>query len=54
MEETKRRANQVTDPAWIIRWIDPYGLECKSGPIEDVRAYADEKAQRTGNSYLIF
>lgn len=51
--EEKRKGRQVTDPAWIIRWIDPYGLECKTGSREEIEAYAEEKARKTGNTYLI-
>ena len=51
--EEKRKGRQVTDPAWIIRWIDPYGLECKTGSREEIEAYAEEKAGKTGNTYLI-
>lgn len=51
--EEKRKGRQVTDPAWIIRWIDPYGLECKTGTYEEIEAYAEEKARKTGNTYLI-
>lgn len=50
----KRQVRQVTDPAWVIRWIDPYGLECKSGSYEEAKAYAEKKAKETGNTYLIF
>ena len=52
--ERERQVKQVTDPAWIIRWIDPYGLECKSGTYEEAEAYAAEIAAKTGNTYLIF
>ena len=52
--EREIQVKQVTDPAWIIRWIDPYGLECKSGTYEEAKAYAEEKAKKTGNTYLIF
>ena len=51
--EEKRKGRQVTDLAWIIRWIDPYGLECKTGSREEIEAYAEEKAGKTGNTYLI-
>ena len=51
--EEKRKRRQVTDPAGIIRWIDPYGLECKTGSREEIEAYAEEKARKTGNTYLI-
>ena len=51
--EEKKRAMQVTDPAWIIRWTSPYGLECRSGNREEVEAYAREKAKKTGNTYMI-
>lgn len=56
MEEKieRRIGKQVTDPAWIIRWHNPYGMECKSGPREAAIAYADEKARETGNTYEIF
>ena len=55
MEEEKiRHVDQVTDPSWVIRWIDPYGLECKSGSREEAERYAEEKAKETGNTYLIF
>ena len=49
----KRQVKQVTDPAWVIRWINPYGLECKSGSYEEAKAYAEKKAKKTGNTYLI-
>ena len=52
--EEKRKSRQVTDPVWIIRWTDPYGMECKSGPREEVEVYAEAKAKETGNTYLIF
>ena len=52
--ERERQVKQVTDPDWIIRWIDPYGLECKSGSYEEAKAYAEKKAKETGNTYLIF
>mgnify|MGYP001622935977 CR=1 FL=1 len=42
----KRQVRQVTDPAWVIRWIDPYGLECKSGSYEEAKAYAEKKSKR--------
>lgn len=50
----KRQVRQVKDPVWIIRWHNPYGMECKSGPREAATAYADEKARETGNTYEIF
>ena len=53
-EEKKRHVDQVTDPCWVIRWTDPYGLECKSGSREEAEKYAEEKAKETGNTYLIF
>ena len=52
--ERERLVTQVTGPDWIIWWIDPYGLECKSGTYEEAKAYAEEKAKKTGNTYLIF
>lgn len=52
--EEKRKGRQVTDPVWIIRWQNPYGLECKSGAREEAEAYAEQKAKETGNTYLIF
>lgn len=53
-EKNERRAGkQVTDPVWIIRWLDPYGIECRSGPKEEVEAYARKKAQEAGNRYLL-
>ena len=55
MEEKKtRHVDQVTDASWVIRWIDPYGLECKTGSREKVEEYAKKKAKETGNTYLIF
>ena len=55
MEEKKtRHVAQVTDPCWVIRWIDPYGLECKTGSREKVEEYAQKKAKETRNTYLIF
>ena len=54
MEEKKKRClRQVTDPCWIIRWIDPYSLECKTGSREKVEEYAKKKAKETGNTYII-
>lgn len=52
--ERERQVKQVTDPAWVIRWIDPYELECKSGSYEEAKEYAEKKAKETGNTYLIF
>ena len=51
--EAGKRKNQVTDPAWIIRWTNPYGLECKSGSREEVEEYASQKAERINNTYII-
>lgn len=51
--EAGKRKNQVTDPAWIIRWIAPYGLECKTGSRQEVEEYAKQKAKETGNTYMI-
>ena len=49
MEE---RRNKI-EPIWIIRWINPYGLKCKSGSREEVEKYAKKKASETGNTYVI-
>ncbi|HJC91633.1 MAG TPA: hypothetical protein H9695_11800 [Candidatus Mediterraneibacter excrementigallinarum] len=52
MEEKKGGKNPNV-PIWIIRWINPYGLECRSGTFEEAKAYAEKKAEETGNTYLI-
>lgn len=52
MEEKKGRKNPI-EPIWIIRWDEPYGMECRSGKLEDAEAYAKEKAEETGNTYII-
>ena len=53
MEERKRHADQVKNPCWIIRWKNPYAMECKGGTREEAEKYAKEKAEKTGNTYLI-
>ena len=52
MEERKGRKNPI-EPVWIIRWNNPYGLECRSGKLEEAEAYAKKKAEETGNTYII-
>ena len=33
---------------WIIRWGDPYALECKTMTRSEVEAYAREKQKKRG------
>lgn len=40
-------------PIWIIRWKEPYGIECKSGTREQIEEYAKKKAKKSGNTYII-
>lgn len=48
------RKRNIPEPIWIIRWLSPYGMECKSGTREEVEAYAREKAKERKSEYLIF
>lgn len=47
MEEGKEYA------VWIIRWANPYGLECKSGTREEIEEYARERQRIRGGTYII-
>lgn len=38
---------------WIIRWAEPYELECKSGTREEIEEYAREKQRVRGGTYII-
>ena len=38
---------------WIIRWGDPYALECKTMTRSEVEAYAREKQKKRGGTYVI-
>lgn len=38
---------------WIIRWEDPYALECKTMTRSEVEAYAREKQKKRGGTYVI-
>ena len=37
---------------WVIRWIDPYKMECKSGTRKEIEEYAKEKTKECGE-YII-
>lgn len=51
MERKMEEKDEYT--IWVIRWIDPYGLECKGGTRKEVEAYAEKKAKETGNTCVI-
>lgn len=38
---------------WIIRWSEPYDLECKAGDRAEVEEYARMKQQVHGGTYII-
>jgi hypothetical protein len=38
---------------WIIRWGDPYALECKAMTRSEVEVYAREKQKKRGGTYVI-
>lgn len=38
---------------WIIRWLDPYHLECMTETREEVEKYAKKKAEEWNNEYVI-
>ena len=38
---------------WIIRWGDPYALECRTMTRSEVEAYAREKQKKRGGTYVI-
>ena len=50
-EEIKKSAEEVI--LWIIRWGDPYALECKTMTRSEVEAYAREKQKKRGGTYVI-
>lgn len=64
-EEIKKSAQEIAREArtphemkeevilWIIRWGDPYALECKTMTRSEVEAYAREKQKKRGGTYVI-
>lgn len=38
---------------WIIRWSEPYDLECKAGDKAEVEEYARMKQRIRGGTYII-
>ena len=55
-EEIKKSAQEIAREEvilWIIRWGDPYALECKTMTRSEVEAYAREKQKKRGGTYVI-